>query len=281
VSGRPLADKVCLVGGASRGVGRGIARGLGEAGATVVVSARSSEAGPRKDGRPEAIEDTVREVELAGGRGHPYRCDHTSEREVDGLVAWALRRFGRIDVAVSAVWSGNEGYDGRRYPDGSSWGTPFWRRPVGQFGRFIEGGPYAALILARAVAPAMVAARRGLIGFVSFENRKRYLGDLYYDLAKAGLNRLAFACAQELRPHGVAAIALSPGFVRTERVVEAGLGAEATESPLYAGRAVAALAADPDTMRWSGETLHVADLARRYGFFDEDGAQPARFEPPA
>lgn len=273
-----LDGKVCLVAGASRGVGRGIARALGEAGASVVVTGRSSEAGVRTDGRPEVIEDAAREVDLAGGHGFPYVCDHTSEREVDALVHWTLRRFGRIDVAVSSVWGGNEGYDGERYADGSAWGTPFWRRPAGQFGRFMEGGVYAGLLLARAVAPAMVSARRGLLAFVSFGTRDGYLGDVYYDLAKAATNRLAAACAQELAPHGVTALALSPGFVATERVVDAGLGPQATESPLYAGRAMAALAADQDIARHGGQTLFVGDLAKVYGFTDTDGSQPSRFK---
>ncbi len=280
MSAGALADKVCVIAGASRGVGRGVARALGEAGATVVVTGRSIEAGPRTDGRSEVIEDTAREIELAGGRGYPYQCDQTSEREVDALVQWTLRRFGRIDVAVSSVWGGNEGYDGERYADGSRFGTPFWRRPAAQFGRFMESGVYAALLLARAVAPPMVSSRAGLIALVSFGTEDGYLGDLYYDLAKSSLNRLAFACTAELKPHGVAAVAVSPGFVRTERVRDAGLAEDATESPLYAGRAIAALAADPDVMRHSGGTLFAADLARAYGFTDADGAQPPRFTPP-
>jgi NAD(P)-dependent dehydrogenase (short-subunit alcohol dehydrogenase family) len=279
VTSGPLAGRICLVAGASRGVGRGIARGLGEAGATVVVTGRSSEAGPRTDGRSETIEDAAREVETAGGRGHPYRCDHVNEREVDGLVSWTLRRFGRIDVAVSAVWGGNEGFDGERFADGTRWGDPFWRRSAAGFVRAMETGPYAALLLARAVAPAMVAARTGLLAFVSFATDEAYLGDLPYDLAKASLNRLAFACAEELRPHGVAAVSLTPGHVRTERVVDAGMAEAATESPLYAGRAVAALAADPEVGRWSGRNLYAADLARAYGFTDADGRQPERFRP--
>lgn len=274
-----MPDLIALVAGGSRGVGRGVAWALGEAGATVVVTGRSSEAAARTDGRPETVEDTAREVSALGGVGHPYICDHASEREVDGLAAWTLRRFGRVDVAVCAVWGGNEGYDGERYRDGSSWGTPFWRRPAGQFGRFMESGPYAALLLARAVAPAMVKAGRGLVAFVSFDTAGGYLGDLPYDMAKASLNRLALACAEELRPHGVAVVSLSPGFVRTERVEDAGLGAEATETPLYTGRAVAALAADPGVMALTGRTLFVAELAERYGFTDRDGSRPARFDP--
>lgn len=258
-------------------MGRGVARALGEAGATVVVTGRSSEAGPRTDGRRETVEDAAREVEAAGGKGFPYICDHTSEREVDGLVSWTLRRFGRIDVAVASVWGGNEGYDGTRYPDGSTWGAPFWRRSAGPFGPFMESGPYAALLLARAVAPAMVSARGGLLVVVAYGTADGYVGDIFYDLAQATLNRLASACADELRPHGVCALALSPGFVRTERVQDASLGGQATETPLYAGRAVAALASDPHVARYSGRSLYVADLAHEYGFADQDGTRPERF----
>ncbi|WP_238182265.1 SDR family NAD(P)-dependent oxidoreductase [Methylobacterium trifolii] len=263
--------------GASRGVGRGIARGLGEAGATVIVTARSSETGPRTEMRPEAIEDTAREVDAAGGQGHHYLCDHTSERGVDELVRWVLRRFGRIDVAVSSVWGGNEGYDGERYPDGTGWGTPFWRRSTEHFLGFLGSGPYAGLLLARAVAPAMVANRAGLIALVSFGTAEGYLGDVFYDSAKAATNRLALAFAEELRPHGVTALGLSPGFVATERVRDSGQTDRATESPLYAGRALAALAADPALGTLAGQVLHAGDLARTYGFTDADGTQPAPF----
>ena len=264
--------------GASRGVGRGIARGLGEAGATVIVTARSSETGPRTESRSEFIEDTARAVDAAGGEGHHYLCDHTSERAVDTLVHWALRRFGRIDLAVSSVWGGNEGYDGERYADGAAWGTPFWRRSAEPFSGFFGSGPYPALLLARAVAPPMISARAGLLAFVSFDTAPGYLGDIFYDLAKATTNRLAYACAQELTPHGVTALGLSPGFVRTERAVDIGHADRATESPLYAGRALAALAADPDVAGRAGQILHAGDLAADYGFTDADGSQPARFQ---
>ncbi len=274
---RPLAGKICLVAGASRGVGRGVARALGEAGATVIVTGRSSEAGPRTDNRTETFEDTAREVEAAGGKGCPYRCDHTQEREVDQLVSWCLRRFGRLDGVVDAVWGGNEGYDGERYPDGSAYGAPFWRRPVARLAQNFESGVYAQLLLARAVAPAMVQMRKGLIVTVSFDTTAGYLGDVVYDLAKDSMNRLTLAMGHELKPFGVTALGLSPGHVLTERVADAGLAAETTESPLYAGRAVAALLADPDVARHAGQVLHVADLARSYGFTDRDGAQPARF----
>lgn len=273
-----LSNAICLVAGASRGVGRGLARGLGEAGATVIVTARSSETGPRTEGRPETIEDTARAVDAAGGHGHHYICDHTSEREVDRLVQWALRRFGRIDVAVSSVWGGNEGFDGERYADGVEWGTPFWRRSVEPLSSFFETGPLPALLLARAVAPAMVSAKRGLIAFASFDTQPDYLGDVFYDLAKATTNRLAYACAQDLAPHRVTVLGLSPGFVGTERARDNGHADRATESPLYAGRALAALAADPVVHARSGHILHAGDLAAEYGFTDLDGTQPPRFQ---
>ena len=277
--GKRLANRICLVAGASRGLGRGIARALGEAGATVIVTGRSSEAGPRTDQRPETFEDAAREVEAAGGKGHPYRCDHTQEREVDQLVSWCLRRFGRLDAVVDAVWGGNEGYDGERYPDGSAFGAPFWRRPVARLGQSFETSVYAQLLLARAVAPAMVQARQGLIVTVSFDTGNGYLGDVVYDLAQAAMNRLTLAMGHELKPFGVTALGLSPGRVATERVRDAGLATEAFETPAYAGRAVAALLADPDVARHAGQVLHVADLAQTYGFTDRDGRRPERFVP--
>lgn len=278
---RPLAGRICLVAGASRGLGRGIARALGEAGATVIVTGRSSEAGPRTDQRQETFEDAAREVEAAGGKGHPYRCDHTNEREVDGLVSWCLRRFGRLDGVVDAVWGGNEGYDGERYPDGSAFGAPFWRRPVARLGQSFESGVYAQLLLARAVAPAMVQMRKGLIVTVGFDTEGAYLGDVIYDLAQAAMNRLTFAMGHELKPFGVTALGLSPGQVATERVRDAGLAKAGMETPAYAGRAVAALLADADVARHAGRVLHVADLARDYGFTDRDGSQPERFSIPS
>ncbi|RUP20664.1 MAG: SDR family NAD(P)-dependent oxidoreductase [Methylobacterium sp.] len=267
---------MCLVAGASRGVGRGLARALGEAGATVIVTARSSETGPRTEMRAEAIEDTARAVDAAGGRGHHYLCDHRSERATDALMHWALRRFGRIDVAACSVWSGNEGYDGERYPDGAGWGTPFWRRSAEPYLGLLEAGPLPALLLARAVAPAMVAARAGLLALVSF-GTEDYLGDVFYDSAKAATNRLTLAFARELAPHGVTALGLSPGFVATERARDLGHAQHATESPLYAGRALAALAADPGIAARAGAVLHAGDLARVYGFTDADGTRPERF----
>ena len=275
----PANAPVVIVAGASRGVGRGIALALGEAGMRVVVTARSSEWGRITEARRETIEDTARTIIAAGGTAYPYRCDHTDPREVDGLTAWCLRRFGRIDAAICAVWGGNEGFDGERYDDGSRWGDPYWRRPLTRFAPAMETGLYAALFLAHAVTPAMVAARAGVIGFVTFDPAGGYLGDLTYDIAKASVARLAYACAQDLAGTGVTALALAPGRVRTERALEAGMGVNEGESPLYLGRGLAALMQAGEAGDDAGAVVHAADLAQRYGIVDVDGSRPVRFSP--
>jgi NAD(P)-dependent dehydrogenase (short-subunit alcohol dehydrogenase family) len=275
----PLAGRTCLVAGASRGVGRGIALGLGEAGARVIVTGRSSETGAATDGRPETIEEVAREVTALGGDGLLFRCDHTQQREIDQLMAYVRRVAPKLDLAVLNVFGGNDGFDGERYPDGSAYGTPFWRRPAARLGRLLETALYANLLTAQALAPFMVAAGAGLIVVTTFDADGAYLGDAFHDLAMASTARLALVMAKDLAPHGVTALALSPGLVRTERAVAAGLGEEASESPIYVGRVVAALAGDPGAARFAGRVLHAADLSRLYGVKDVDGSQPARYKP--
>ncbi|MGL4496331.1 MAG: SDR family NAD(P)-dependent oxidoreductase [Beijerinckiaceae bacterium] len=275
--GKPLAGKICVVAGASRGIGRGIAQGRGEAGATVIVTGRSSETAARTDQRPETIEETARLVDAAGGKGHHYRCDHRNEVEVDRFAHWCLRRFGTVDCVVGAVWSGGEGFDGETHRDGSRWGDPFWRRPSRLMQDMLETGFHAQFLTARAFAPAFVAARRGLFLCVSFDDDGRYLGDPFYDLAKATVNRFALIAHAQLQPFGATALALAPGLVRTERMQESALAEAASESPVFAGRAAAALAADPSVARWGGQIVHAAVMARHYGFADSDGSVPDRY----
>jgi NAD(P)-dependent dehydrogenase (short-subunit alcohol dehydrogenase family) len=276
---RPLAGRIGLVAGASRGVGRGMALALGEAGARVIVTGRSSEAGAATDGRPETIEEAAREITARGGDGLLFRCDHTRQREIDQLMAYVRRVAPKLDLAVLNVFGGNDGFDGERYPDGSSYGTPFWRRPAARLGHLLETALYANLVTAQAVAPFMVAAGTGLIVVTTFDADGAYLGDAFHDLAMAATARFALVMARDLAPHGVTALALSPGLVRTERAVAAGLGEAASESPLYAGRVLAALAADAKVARFAGQVLHAADLARLYGVKDVDGTQPPRYKP--
>jgi NAD(P)-dependent dehydrogenase (short-subunit alcohol dehydrogenase family) len=277
---RPLSGKVCIVAGASRGVGRGVAVALGEAGAVVICSARSTRFGARTEGRRETVEDAAEAVEEAGGRGYPYVCDHTDPRALYEFAAYVTRRFGPPALVACSVWGGAEGFDGARYADGAAFGTPFYERSLGGYEVAIQTGAYALLATARAFAPVMIPARRGLIVALGFDVGEGSAGDVYYDLGKAATLRASAAMAAELAPHGLACLHLSPGYVRTERTVSAGLAAQATETPLYAGRAVAALAADPDVARHNARSLFVADLARAYGFTDADGTRPPRYAPP-
>ena len=290
---RPLKDCVAVVTGASRGAGRGIAVELGAAGATVYVTGRSTRERPADSyGQllalsdmavvPGSIDDTADEVTRQGGRGIAVRCDHTNEQEVAALFARVEREAGRLDLLVNNAWGGHETFTG-------VFDAPFWEHPLANWDAMFDRGVRNHLVSSRCAAPLMVRRKRGLIVTTTFWDRGHYLrGNLFYDLAKASMTRLAFGIAQELKPHGVASVAVSPGWMRTEFVLAGHKTDEAhwqqrpelarTESPRYLGRAVAALAGDARVLEKSGEVLRVADLAREYGFTDIDGRQVAAFE---
>ncbi len=266
-----LNGTVAVVTGASRGAGRGIARVLGEAGATVYVTGRSVRGRPTTDGMVGTIDETAEEITARGGVGIPVRVDHRDDAQVEALFARVRQEHGRLDLLINSVFGGNERWIG---------GEPFWEQPTAHWEGMFTAGVRAYLVASRYAAPLMMSQRRGLIAHVSYWDHDTYLGNLYYDLAKAAMNRMAYAMAEELRPHGIAAVALSPGWMRTERVLahmEAGYHTpeEITgiESVEYVGRAVAALAADPAMLDKSGRILVVADVAREYGFTDIDGRQ--------
>ncbi|HEX7868349.1 MAG TPA: SDR family oxidoreductase [Variovorax sp.] len=292
-SSRPLKDCVAVVTGASRGAGRGIALELGAAGATVYVTGRSTREHPANtygqllalsdmQAVPGSIEDTADEVTRMGGRGIAVRCDHTREEEVVALFARVEREAGRIDLLVNNAWGGHERFNG-------VFEAPFWEHPLSNWDSMFDRGVRNHLVASRCAAPLMVRQKKGLMLTTTFWDRGHYLrGSLFYDLAKASMTRLAFGMAHDLRPHNVASIAVSPGWMRTEFVLAGHKTDEAhwqerpalarTESPRYLGRAVAALAGDPKVMEKSGEVLRVADLAREYGFTDIDGRQVEAFE---
>jgi NAD(P)-dependent dehydrogenase (short-subunit alcohol dehydrogenase family) len=288
---RRLTGKVALVTGASRGAGRGIALVLGQEGATVYVTGRTTRdpsARARASGdRPGTVEGTAEGVRAAGGVGIPVACDHTDDEQVGAL----FRRLegeqaGRLDLLVNNVWGGYE-----EYGSDEAFDAPFWAQPLWRWDRMFDAGARAHYTASRLAAPLMIARRQGLIVNTTFWDRGKALSNLPYDLAKTTINRLAYLLALELRPFGVAAVALSPGWMRTEAVLaaydtdEAGWQAvpdlAPTESTGYIGRAVAALAADLGVMARSGQVLRVGDLAREYGFTDVDGRQPPPFEMPA
>jgi NAD(P)-dependent dehydrogenase (short-subunit alcohol dehydrogenase family) len=273
-----LKGQVAIVTGASRGVGKGIALALGERGATVYVTGRS-ETGAATEGLAGTIGETADEVTHRGGRGIAVRCDHTVDVDVERLFARVTAEAGRLDVLVNNVWGGYEQFNWAKF------GAPFWEQPLELWERMFEAGVRAALVASRLAAPLMIAAGRGLIVHVTAWDRDKYLGNLYYDLAKSAMNRMALGIGRELEPSGVAAVALAPGFVATERIVgmfaAAGRPApESAETPEYVGRAVAALAGDANVLAKTGRVLTAGDLAVEYGFTDVDGRQLPPFRMP-
>ena len=274
--GGMLHEQIAVVTGASRGAGRAIALVLGEAGAIVYVTGRSVRGGPRTEDLPGTIDETAAEVTARGGVGIPIRCDHAVDGDVEALFARVRSERGRLDLLVNNAWGGYEGY--------GNFDAPFWEQPLRHWEGMFTAGVRAHLVAGRFAAPLMFARRAGLIISTVAWAFGKYLGNLFYDVAKAAIIRMAFGMAHELRPHGVAAVALAPGFMRTERVLAAHAAQpfdlSGTESPEYVGRAVAALAADPDVLGKSGRVLTAGDLARDYGFTDVDGRQVPAFDVP-
>lgn len=270
-----LRGSVCVVTGASRGVGRGIALVLGEAGATVYVTGRSTTGSSTTENLPGTIEETATGVSERGGSGIAVRCDHTVDAEVEALFARVQREHNRLDVLVNNVWGGYEHYDYHRFV------APFWEQPLHHWHGMFVAGVRAHYLASCHAARLMLPRRRGLILMISSGDGQKYRGNLLYDVSKTAVDRLACGMAHELRPHTIAVLALYPGFTRTERVMAAhaehAFDLSTTESPEYSGRAVAALAADPEIMQCSGQVLKVGEAARAYGFTDVDGTQPPPF----
>ena len=278
----PLDGHVAVVAGATRGVGRGIACMLGEAGATVYCTGRSVRGRPNQTGyfagRPESIDETAEMVSARGGVGIPVRVDHLMEGEVAALFERVRQeQGGRLDVLVNDISEGVL----------HDW-APFWEVSLEKGFDAIRQGVLSHIITSRHAAPLMVARRRGLIVEVGDGDTLGYRGTLFYDLVKTMVTRFAWVMAEELHPHGVAALALTPGFTRTETILEHFGVTEAnwrdggardasflaSESPFYVGRAVAALAADPRVLDKSGGLHSSWALAREYGFTDLDGSRP-------
>lgn len=290
---KPLTNKTAVVAGATRGAGRGIARMLGEAGATVyctgrstrskIIQPRTAETSPFSlDHRPETIEETAEMVTELGGVGIPVQTDHTDEQQVQRLFQHVRSEQGKLDILVNDVWGGDALIET---------GKPFWELSMEKGLQVLHRAVHTHIITARHGAPLMLESGSGLIVEITDAMNFAYMtpwGNLFYDLAKFSVIRLAFVMAQELRPHGVAAVAVTPGFLRSEAMLEhfgvteqnweEGANVDPnfimSETPNYVGRGIASLAAAPDILGKSGQVFSSWSLARQYGFTDIDGRQP-------
>jgi NAD(P)-dependent dehydrogenase (short-subunit alcohol dehydrogenase family) len=285
-----LQGKIALVAGATRGAGRGIAVALGEAGATVYCTGRSTRIRRATPGRPETIEETAELVTAAGGLGIALRVDHTKPADVKKLVARIKRRHKGLDILVNDVWGGDAL---------TEWGKPFWTVNLENGLGMLKQAIHSHIITAHYAAPLMLGRGRGIIFEITDGDAFYYRGNIFYDLVKISVIRLAFAMSRELRKRDVVSVALTPGFLRSERVLEHFGVTEAnwkdagkkkgknsadqndaptdfmvSESPRYVGRAVVALAADPKVKKKSGRVFSSWALAREYGFTDLDGTRP-------
>ena len=280
----PLTGKVALVAGATRGAGRGTAVALGEAGATVYCTGRSTRERRSEYDRPETIEETAELVGAAGGDGIAVAVDHLEPPQVEALVRRIDAEQGRLDVLVNDIWGGELL---------AEWNTPVWEHDLERGLRMLRLAVDTHLITSHFALALMIRRPGGLVvemtdGTLEY-NAGHYRLSTFYDLAKTAVIRLAFAQGEELAPHGCAAVALSPGWMRSEMMLDIYGVTEATwrdaergnphfkaisESPRFVGRAVAALAADPDLHRRNGGSFSSGGLAREYGFTDLDGSQP-------
>jgi NAD(P)-dependent dehydrogenase (short-subunit alcohol dehydrogenase family) len=296
---QPLKGRVSLVAGATRGAGRGIAAGLGEAGATVICTGRSTRTpgAPRTSDydRPETIEETAELVTSLGGIGQPKVVDHLDPAQVERLAEEVRRDYGRIDILVNDIWGG-EVLKGRP----PEWNTPIWRHDLQKGLRILRLGVETHLITSHFLLPLLVMRPAGLLievtdGTADY-NASRYRISAFYDLVKSAVNRLAFSQGHELTECGCAAVAVTPGWLRPEMMLDnygvteanwrdalkdRGPGAPQappdfamSETPRYVGRAVAALASDPERNRWNQKSVTSGELARCYGVTDIDGSQP-------
>ena len=284
MSDAPLSGKVALVAGATRGAGRGIAMALGEAGATVYCSGRSTRARRSEYDRPETIEETAELVDAAGGNGIAIAADHLEPDQVEALVRRIDADHGRLDVLVNDIWGGERLIE---------WKSALWEHDLAGGLRLLRLAVDTHLITSHFALPLLIRRPGGLVvemtdGTRDYNDTRKRLS-VFYDLAKTSVIRLAFAQGEELAAHGCTALALTPGWMRSEMMLEhygvteddwrgASAGsphfAAISESPLFVGRAVAALAADPDVRRRNGGSFSSGGLAREYGFTDADGSQP-------
>ena len=270
---KSLPEKVTVVTGGSRGVGKGIALGLGEAGATVYVTGRTTREGTDVEKLGGTVFGTAEEVTALGGKGIAVACDHREDAQVEKLFQRVKRENGQLDILVNNAWGGYE----RMEHDGEfTWLKPFWEQPFWRWDEMFHGGARAAFVASAYAARMMIAQHSGLIVNISFWAAQKYLANVPYGAAKAAVDKMTADMAHEAEKFNIAVISLYPGLVRTESVLRAAeyFDMSNSESPQFTGRVVAALAADQNIMTKTGKILVVAQEALEYGIQDIDGKQP-------
>jgi dehydrogenase/reductase SDR family protein 1 len=272
-----LHGKVALVTGASRGVGKGIAMGLGESGATVYITGRTTEKDTLVDGLGGTVFETAKEVEELGGTCIPLPCDHTDDKQVEAVFKSIIEKFGKLDILVNNVWAGYQHM--MEQIDGEwsfTWEKPFWEQPLWRWDAMFEAGVRAHYVASQLAAKIMIPNRQGLIVNISYWAAQKYMSNVAYGVSKAATDKMTHDMAFELKPYGITAVSLYPGLVRTESVMRAAdsFDMRNSESPQFIGRAVAALASDKKVLNKTGQILVAAKLAQEYGFTDIDGKQP-------
>jgi len=269
-----LKGKVAFVTGASRGTGKGIALGLGEAGATVYITGRTKAGMPGVQGLEGSIEETADEIKKVSGIGFALHCDHTDDHSVKEVFDYILEKEQRIDMLVNNVWGGYECMfnDRGEY----IWEKPFWEQPIEQWDLMFSAGVRAHYVASRYAANMMINQKNGLIVNLSHWAARKYSGNVCYGMSKAATDKLTSDIAHELQPFNIAVISLYPGLVRTERVMRASefLDLSNSESPQYLGRVIAAVYTDPALMEKSGNSFVAAQLGLEYGVSDIDGKTP-------
>lgn len=270
-------NKVVLVTGASRGIGKGIAKVLGLSQCKVYVTGRTKP-GEQREHLNGNIEETAQLVNSSGGKGIPIYCDHTKVGEVKRLFSKIKKENKKLDLLVNNVWGGYEGYD-------ATFSAPFWEQPLSRWEGMYTSGVFASFLTSKFAAPIFISQKQGMIINISAGDNGKFLHSTMYDTAKTAIDRLAFGMAMELRKYNTVALSIYPGFTRTERVVEAlkntkNFDFSPTNSVEYVGRSVAYLLDDPRVMEKSGGAFSIGDLALEYDFTDIDGRQVETFHIP-
>lgn len=273
-----LKGKIVVVTGASRAAGQAIASVLGEEGATVYVTGRSVRSDSTSDFAGDSIDDTAEIVTQRGGVGIPVRVDHNKDEQVKALFERIQQEQGQLDVLVNNAWGGYENYD-------DTFDSPFWEQPLSRWDRMLTIGLRSHLVTSYFAVPMMLKQGYGLIiNTTTYMDPQKYHGSVFYDTVKVAISRMTLGMGEDLRKHNIAALAVAPGWMRTKGIYNLFKTDEYnwqnvpelknTESPFFVGRAVAALIADPNVIKKSGQTLRVGHLAKEYGFTDIDGRQP-------